>query len=108
MRKHWVLAILFAAAAIAGAQNPEGCRQNRALDGSPLNPLADFAKRAECEAADKRFKELKENAAEMADLSRQVSEEIEKNGRDVVSARIFERLDRIEKLVKKVRSGAKD
>ena len=101
-----ILLITLAVAALGAAQGPER-RQDRSLDGT-LNPLADFARRAEREAADKRFKELHDDAVEMADLSRKVSEEIEKGGRDVISARIFERLDRIEKLVKQVRNKAKD
>jgi hypothetical protein len=50
---------------------------------------------------------LKEAATELADLSKQISSEIEDGGKDVISARIFEKLDRIEKLTKRIREKAK-
>ena len=73
----------------------------------PRDPLKDMQKRAEKEAGEKNYKELKEAAAELAELSKQISTEIEDGGKDVISARIFERLDRIEKLAKRIREKAK-
>jgi hypothetical protein len=64
-------------------------------------------KRAEKEAGEKNYRDLKEAAAELADLSKQISSEIEDGGKDVISARIFEKLDRIEKLTKRIREKAK-
>jgi hypothetical protein len=73
----------------------------------PRDPFKDMQKRAEKEAGEKNYKDLKEAAAELADLSKQISSEIEEGGKDVISARIFERLDRIEKLTKRIREKAK-
>ena len=73
----------------------------------PRDPLKDIQKKAEKDASEKNYKELKEAAAELADLSRQISTDIDEGGKDVISARIFERLDRIEKLTKRIRDKAK-
>src|SRR6185436_21041483 len=73
----------------------------------PKDPLKEMQKRAEKEASEKNYKELKEAAAELADLSKQISADIDEGGKDVISARIFERLDRIERLTKRIREKAK-
>ena len=73
----------------------------------PRDPLKDLQKRAEKEASERNYKELKEAAAELADLSKQISSEVEDGGKDMISARIFERLDRIEKLTKRIREKAR-
>lgn len=73
----------------------------------PRDPMKDMQKRAEKEAGEKNYRDLKEAAAELADLSKQISSEIEDGGKDVISARIFEKLDRIEKLTKRIREKAK-
>jgi hypothetical protein len=73
----------------------------------PRDPLKEMQKRAEKEAGEKNYKDLKEAAAELADLGKQIHSEIEEGGRDVISIRIFERLDRIEKLTKRIRDKAK-
>ena len=77
------------------------------LQQFPKDPLKDMQKRAEKEASEKNYKELKEAAAELAALSKQLSSEVEESGKDVISARIFERLDRIERLTKRIREKAK-
>src|SRR5262245_51866893 len=73
----------------------------------PRDPFKEMQKRAEKEASEKNYRELKEAAAEMAELSRQISSDIEEGGKDVIDARIFERLDKIEKLTKRIRDKAK-
>jgi len=77
------------------------------LQQFPRDPLKDMQKKAEKAAGEKNYKELKEAAAELADLSKQISSEIDEGGKDVISARLFERLDKIEKLTKKIRDKAK-
>ena len=77
------------------------------LQQFPRDPLKDLQKKAEKEATEKNYKELKEAAAELADISKQISADIHEGGKDVISARIFERLDRIEKLTKRIRDKAK-
>src|SRR5262245_7237466 len=90
------------------AQDRAQTKENRGLDGRALNPLDELQKRAERTAREKHFNELKASASELADLGRKVSDEIEKGGQDVISAKIFEHLDKMEKLVKQVRNKAKD
>jgi hypothetical protein len=81
------------------------------LTGQILEPGRDHVKEmqkaAQREAAEKNFKELKESAAELAQLSKQLSTEIEDGGQHVISARLFDRLDKIEKLAKRIRDKAK-
>jgi len=91
----FILTIVMSAALIAPQQQ------------FPRDPLKDMQKRAEKEAGAKNYKELKEAAAELVDLSRQISAEIDEGGKDVISVRIFERLDKIEKLAKRIREKAK-
>lgn len=73
----------------------------------PRDPLKDAQKKAEKEAAEKNYKDLKDAAAELAALSKQLSDEVEDGGQHVISARVFDKLDKIEKLAKKVRDKAK-
>ena len=73
----------------------------------PKDPIKEMQRKAEKEASEKNYKELKEAAAELADISKQISSDIDGGGRDVISARIFERLDKIEKLTKRIREKAK-
>jgi hypothetical protein len=73
----------------------------------PRDPFKEMQRRAEKEASEKNYKELKEAAAELADLSKQISLDIEDGGKDVISARIFERLERVERLAKRIREKAK-
>jgi hypothetical protein len=71
------------------------------------NPTEELIKRAERTAKEKRFNELKLAAAELKELSRKMSDEIEAGGKDVVSAKMWTNLDRAEKLVKIMREKAK-
>jgi len=73
----------------------------------PRDPLKEMQRRAEKEASEKNYRELKEAAAELVDLSKQINTDIEDGGKDVISIRIFDRLDRIEKLTKRIREKAK-
>jgi hypothetical protein len=82
-----------------------------ALSGQILEPGRDHVKEmqkmAQKEAAEKNYKEMKESAAELAELSKQLSADITQGGQHVISARIFDRLDKIEKLTKRIRDKAK-
>src|SRR5262245_58110678 len=73
----------------------------------PRDPLKELQKRAEKEASEKNYKQLRDAATELADLSKQISQEIDEGGKEVISARIFERLDKIERLAKRIREKAK-
>lgn len=71
------------------------------------DPVKEAQRKAEKEKSEKNYKELKEAAIELADLSKQMSDEIERGGEHVISARIFDRLGKIEKLAKRIKDRAK-
>jgi hypothetical protein len=77
------------------------------LQQFPRDSHKEMQKRAEKEASERNYQELKDAAMELADLSRQISDDIGEDGKDVISARIFERLDKIENLTKRIREKAK-
>ena len=91
---------------LAGAPQEEGKKEK-----PPFDPLADpreeLVRRAEKMAKEKKYSELKDAAAELAELSQKMSEEISAGGKEVISARIWTNLDRAEKLVKTMRDKAK-
>ena len=80
-------------------------------DKEPFDPQVDprevLAQRAEKLEKEKKYNELKDAAAELADLSKKMSEEIASGGKEVISAKIWQNLDRAEKLVKTMREKAK-
>ena len=80
-------------------------------DKEPFDPLADpheeLVRRTEKMAKEKKYSELKEAAAELADLSQKMSDEISAGGKEVISVKIWTNLDRAEKLVKTMREKAK-
>ena len=73
----------------------------------PKDPVKDMQRKAEKAASEKNYKELKDAATELAELSKQLSTDIDEGGKDVISVRIFDRLDKIEKLTKRIREKAK-
>lgn len=73
----------------------------------PRDPLDEMQRRIEKESVEKNYKDLKDAATELMELSKQLSADVDKGGQHVISARIFERLDRIEKLAKRIRDKAK-
>lgn len=77
----------------------------------PFDPLADpreeLIRRTDKIAKEKKFEELKKAAVELAELSQKMSVEIEAGGKDVINAKIWQNLDRAEKLVKTMREKAK-
>jgi hypothetical protein len=65
-------------------------------------------RQAQKEAAEKGYREMKAAAAELATLSRQLSEEIDKGSEHVISIKVFDRIEKIEKLLKEIRNKARD
>jgi len=63
--------------------------------------------RAQKKMEEKNFKEMQEAATDLAAVSKKMSQEIDAGGQFVVSLRVLDELDQIEKLTKKVRSRAK-
>jgi hypothetical protein len=89
---------------VAGAPQEEKKKE-------PFDPLADpreeLVRRTAKLAKEKKYNELKDAAAELADLSKKMSDEISAGGKEVISIKIWENLDRAEKLVKTMREKAK-
>ena len=71
------------------------------------DPRAELIKRAERSAKEKDFAALKEAAAELVQVSQEMSDEIERNGKEVISAKVWTNLTRAEKLLKTIRDKAK-
>ena len=73
----------------------------------PPDPAKEMARKAEKEIAEKKYRELKDAASELAALSREISDAVEQGGQHVISAKIFDKLDKIEKLARRIRDKAK-
>jgi hypothetical protein len=112
------LSVLFLAMAVllgaAPQENKQATREESKQEDEkqePFDPFADpreeMIRRAERAEKEKRFNELKTAAAELKDLARQMSDDIEAGGKDVISAKVWSNLDRAEKLLKTMRERAK-
>ena len=74
-----------------------------------------MADRVRREAAEKNRKEqiekdrkaAKEAAKQLAEMTKQLSQEMDAQGQGVISATLFERLNKMEKLLKVIKSNAK-
>lgn len=71
------------------------------------DPVAEFRKKAEKEIAERNYRELRDASAELATLARVLSEEVDKSSVHVISAKIFEKLEQIEKVTKRVKQKAR-
>ena len=108
----FTLIVALTAGSIAAQQQAEleqarKREQNRSFDGTPLDPFKEGARVRAKELAQKNHDEMKVAAAELADLSQKLNEDVIASGENVISARIFDRLDKIEKLTKRIRDKAK-
>jgi hypothetical protein len=118
--------LFLAVASMSAPQTPSTNQANPANPAIPCNdpvsadtkkevvehdPLADPAEelriRAQKKMDEKNFKELQEAATELATVSGRMSKEIDESGQFVLSLRVLDDLDQIEKLTKKVRSRAR-
>jgi len=71
----------------------------------------DFIRKAQREAekqlAEKNYKELKEAAEQLATLSKELSDEVSHSSEHVISAKVFDRLEKMEQLMKRIKDKAK-
>jgi hypothetical protein len=89
-------------------QSAAADKKKVALDHDPLlDPAEELRIRAQKKMEEKNFKEMQDAANELSSLSGQMSSEINASGQYVISIRVLDDLDRIEKLAKKVRSRAR-
>ncbi len=83
-------------------------KKKEAIEHDPLaDPTEELRVRAQKKMDEKNFKELQEAATDLAAISARMSKEIDAGGQYVISIRVLNDLDQIEKLTKKVRSRAK-
>ena len=110
------IVLLFAGAHLLARQTPATtpsvpCNDDKKKEVVEHDPLADPAEelriRNQKKMDEKNFKELQDASTELAAISARMSKEIDASGQYVVSIRVLNDLDRIEKLTKKVRSRAK-
>jgi hypothetical protein len=80
--------------------------QRRTIQDGPRDLLKEALRQAEKDAAEKKYKDMRDAAAELALLSKQLSEEIDKGSEHVISIKVFDRIEKIEKLLKEVRNKA--
>jgi hypothetical protein len=94
------------ASEIRGDNNDDNKKD--AIEHDPLaDPTEEMRIRAQKKMDEKNFKELQAAATDLAEVSARMSKEIDASGQYVLSLRVLNDLDQIEKLTKKVRSRAK-
>jgi len=83
-------------------------KKKDAIEHDPLvDPAEEMRIRAQKKMDEKNFKELQSAATDLAAVSARMSKEIDASGQYVVSLRVLNDLEQIEKLTKRVRSRAK-
>lgn len=83
-------------------------KKKDAIEHDPLaDPTEEMRIRAQKKMDEKNFKELQSAATDLATVSARMSKEIDAGGQYVLSLRVLNDLDQIEKLTKRVRSRAK-
>jgi hypothetical protein len=97
-------------ASIASTENkgysPE--KKKEAIEHDPLaDPAEELRVRNQKKMDEKNFKELQQAATDLAAISSRMSKEIDAGGQYVLSLRVLNDMDQIEKLTKRVRSRAK-
>jgi len=83
-------------------------KKKDAIEHDPLaDPTEEMRIRNQKKMDEKNFKELQEASTDLAAVSARMSKEIDASGEYVLSLRVLNDLDQIEKLTKRVRSRAK-
>jgi len=71
------------------------------------DPIKEAARKLDKQMKEQNYKDLKDASVELLTMSKELNDEVEKSGEHVISARIFEKVDKIEKLTKKIRDKAR-
>jgi len=71
------------------------------------DPIKEAARKLDKQMKEQNYKDLKDASAELLTISKELNDEVEKSGEHVISARIFDKVDKIEKLTKKIRDKAR-
>jgi hypothetical protein len=88
--------LYFASALLVGTLTVQGWAVQEVKD-----PIKEAARKREKQAKEQNYKDLKNASAELIAVSKELRDEVEKSGENVLSALIFDQLDKIEKLTKK-------
>jgi len=90
--------------------SPAGSTSSEAVQGlqpnleSPQIPLSDKQKRELLKA---NFDKMKRDAKELADLAKNLQDQLDKSNENVLSLGVVEKADKIEKLARKIKSTAR-
>ena len=71
------------------------------------DPIKEAARKLEKQIREDNYRDLKLAANELLALSKDLNDEVEKSGEFVMSARIFEKLEKIDKVTKRIRDKAR-
>ena len=71
------------------------------------DPIREAARKLEKKTKEDNYRDLKNASDELVTLSKEIQEEVSKSGENMMSARIFEKLDKVDKAAKKIREKAR-
>ncbi len=71
------------------------------------DPIKEAARKLEKQIKEDNYRDLKRASEELIALSKEINDEVEKSDKNKMSARIFEKLDKVDKVAKKIREKAK-
>ncbi len=71
------------------------------------DPVKEAARKRDKQFKEDNYRDLKEASAELMTLSKELNDEVEKSSQDKISARIFDKLDKIDKVSRKIRDKAR-
>ena len=71
------------------------------------DPIKEAARKLDHQITAQNYKDLKDAANELAKVSKDLSDEVDASSEHVINARIFDQLDKIDKLTKTIRTKAK-
>lgn len=71
------------------------------------DPLREAARKLEKKIKEDNYRDLKNASDELVTLSKEIQDEVGKSGENVMSARIFDKLDKLDKAARKIREKAR-
>ena len=74
---------------------------------SPLDPLATLTPKQKRDLMKFRFEKMKQHADELAELAESLQQDLDKSNENVLSLKVVEKAEKIEKLAKKIKETAK-
>jgi hypothetical protein len=85
---------------------PQG--RSRQVPGPPeIEPPVPLSKRQKKDLLKDNFEKMKRDADELADLAKSLQDDLNKSNENVLSLRVVDKADKIEKLAKKIKGVAR-